>query len=517
MLGWILLTAGAAVLGFLAGLALARMSVRHQWESIPKEAARLGARERAEQEAASHRAKVEAREAARAWRQTHTAERQALEDEITEREASLAERRETVADREETLDERQGALEEREAEASRGLDRARSIRAEAMALRSKARAQVEAQAGMSPEACAADEAQRLVDAVRAEAADRVRHLEVEPGAGTIRMAKRIIGVSIERLAHQKTAVRQGFNVEVSAKARGWMQGEGAWLFDAVADATGAQVAWVNDGAAARIETGGGVSRVVARRLLERLVTSLPTTKERVAQEAESVQRDIEAEILGRGRRAFKQLGLPVAHPEIVDLVGRLYFRTSYTQNQWEHSQEAAHLAGLMAAEMGLDTTVARRAALLHDIGKALTHQVEGSHALIGGEIARRCGEPEVIAAAIEEHHGEKPMTSVYSALVAAADGISGARPGARRELVETYGDRIQELERLARGFRGVTAAFAVQAGREVRVRVDEKHVDDARAAELASDVAATISDQMTFPGQIRVTVIREFSAVEIAS
>jgi ribonuclease Y len=222
------------------------------------------------------------------------------------------------------------------------------------------------------------------------------------------------------------------------------------------------------------------------------------------------------ELLDLGRKAFSALRIPRAHPEIVDLVGRLNYRTSFTQNQWKHAVEAAFLCGMMAEELKLDAKLARRAALMHDIGKALTHEIDGSHAVIGADIARRLGEAEIVANAIGAHHTDEPFNSPYAFLVAAADAMSGARPGARRQTEDNYVGKISDLERISRGFREVQEAFAVQGGREVRVYVKEDRVDDLGAIDLSSRLAQSISDEMTFPGQIRVTVIREFRAEENA-
>jgi len=226
---------------------------------------------------------------------------------------------------------------------------------------------------------------------------------------------------------------------------------------------------------------------------------------------------LDQEIRTLGKKAFHVLEIPKAHPEIVELVGALNYRTSYTQNQWLHAVEASFLCGMMAAELGLDEKLARRATLMHDIGKALTHKIEGSHAVIGADIARRLGESEVVANAIGAHHADEPPSSVYAYLVAAADAMSGARPGARRELAEGFTARVEDLERIGASYRGVDHAHAVHGGRELRVYVREKEVDDLRVVEMSQDIAARISDEMTFPGQIKVTVIRAFEAVATAS
>ena len=229
--------------------------------------------------------------------------------------------------------------------------------------------------------------------------------------------------------------------------------------------------------------------------------------------AREAQREVEGEVVELGRRAFRLLELPLAHPEIVRLVGRLNWRTSHMQNQWKHALEVAFLCGMMADELQLDRTLARRAALLHDIGKALTHELDGAHAVIGAEHARRLGEPELVANAVGAHHADEPFASPYAHLVAAADAMSGARPGARRHTEDNYLAKIADLERISRGFPGVAEAFALQGGREVRVLVSEQQVDDRGAVDLCSDIARAITEQLTFPGQIRVTVIREIKAV----
>jgi len=237
----------------------------------------------------------------------------------------------------------------------------------------------------------------------------------------------------------------------------------------------------------------------------------------VAKAAKDIAQTLDRELMDLGRRAFANLEIPLAHAEIVALVGRLNYRTSFTQNQWKHAVEAAFLCGMMANELGLDLKVARRAALMHDIGKALTHELDGSHAVIGADYARRLGESEIVANAIGAHHTDEPFSSPYAYLVAAADAMSGARPGARRQTEDNHVAKLADLERLSRNFAGVEEAFAVQGGREVRIYVREDRVDDLGAIKLSTDIAQVISREMTFPGQIKVTVIREFRAVETAS
>ncbi|MEZ4461955.1 MAG: HDIG domain-containing protein [bacterium] len=226
--------------------------------------------------------------------------------------------------------------------------------------------------------------------------------------------------------------------------------------------------------------------------------------------------EVDAQIKDYGERAAFELRIHGLHIDLIKLLGRLQFRTSYGQNMWAHSIEVGFLCGLMAAELGVNVKAARRAGLLHDIGKALTHEQDGSHALIGAEIAKRCGESEVVRNAIAAHHNEEPQNSVIAHLVIAGDALSGARPGARREILGTYIRRLEDLERISLGFEGVEKSYAVQAGREIRVIVENSKINDDQAYLLSKDIAKKIEEELTYPGQIKVCVIRETRAVEFA-
>jgi ribonuclease Y len=276
----------------------------------------------------------------------------------------------------------------------------------------------------------------------------------------------------------------------------------------------------DDKDALRLDGLDGVGKEFVRRALNRLIKkpeSIGDAKQDPDAWAAKGREHLTQEIRSLGKRAFQVLGVPKAHPEIVELVGALNFRTSYTQNQWWHAVEAAYLAGMMAGELGLDEKLARRATLMHDIGKALTHKIEGSHAVIGADIARRNGESELVANAIGAHHADEPCNSVYAYLVAASDAMSGARPGARRELAEGFTAKVEDLERIGASRRGVAFAHAVHGGRELRVYVRERDVDDLTVVEMSTEIAAQIAEEMTFPGQIKVTVIRAFEATATAN
>ncbi len=333
-------------------------------------------------------------------------------------------------------------------------------------------------------------------------------------------AKRIMGIAMGRFfGHYLTERLHSTLPLPPGEAAATLIGRDQENLRAIEAVAGVTLSLADQHDTVRLEGLDGVGREVARRVIARLLRQPgsardPASVTRVAQEIAAA---LDAELVELGRRAFSILEIPRAHPEIVNLVGRLNYRTSFTQNQWKHAIEAAFLCGMMADELGLDPKIARRAALMHDIGKALTHELDGSHAVIGADYARRLGEAETVANAIGAHHTDEPFGSAYAYLVAAGDALSGGRPGARRQTDENYLSRIDDLERITRGFRGVAEAFAVQGGREVRIYVQEDRVDDLGAVTLSSEIAGKISQEMRFPGQIRVTVIRELKAVEVAS
>jgi ribonuclease Y len=325
-----------------------------------------------------------------------------------------------------------------------------------------------------------------------------------------------MGISAGRMADHFYSERPQ-SIILLPEGRGERPAIGADDLKLVEGVSGVSLTFTEESDAIRIEGLDGVGREVARRCVGRMLRRPGLRGGAFAKVAAEVTAEVEREVVEFGQRGFGMLKLERAHPELLNLIGRLNFRTSYSQNQWEHSVEAGFLCGMMAAELGLDVKTARRAALLHDIGKALTHELDGSHAVIGADYARRFGESEVIANAIGAHHTEEPFGSAYAHLVAAADAMSGGRPGSRRQTEDNHMAKLAEIERIAHSFRGVGEAFAVQGGREVRVYVEEERVSDVAAAKLAADIAEVISREMTFPGQIKVTVIREFKAVEMAS
>jgi ribonuclease Y len=409
---------------------------------------------------------------------------------------------------------RRTELEARDAEAE-------STRRQTRAADVDRRRALERAAGQDAAAIAATLRDAEVDEARLRAGRIERTLAEElAGDAAGKRGKRLMGIAMGRFSGHYLTERLHAIVPLgSPESAVAVIGPDAGNLHTIGEVAGVTLILSEKRDSVRLEGLDGVGREVARRALARLgrdprVARAPADVTRVTRD---IAATLDTELAALGRRAFADLEIPEAHAEIVMLVGRLNYRTSYTQNQWKHAVEAAFLCGMMADELGLDVKLARRAALMHDIGKALTHELDGSHAVIGADYARRLGEAEVVANAIGAHHTDEPFGSAYAYLVAAADALSGARPGARRQTDDNYLARIEDLERITRGFRGVAEAFAVQGGREVRVYVHEDRVDDRAAVDLSSAIAAKISAEMRFPGQIRVTVIRELAAVEVAS
>ncbi len=441
-----------------------------------------------------------------------------LETEIARKQLEIADVEERVAIYEQEVAEKVAAYRRRFQAAERTKQVNRKKRKEAQALHRKAMVLLEERAGTDREQITAKMAEGLVAGFKASWADKLRNLDSDLAPDIEKLAKRIVGVSIGRYLALPALPRTNSTLSLSEMDAKWAMEDGAGVLAELEQTSQAGLTLSLEDRTIKVDSSDGVLRELVRRVLEVILAKSPTRRSAgdVRSVFENKKREMDREIRKLGLEAFKVLGQPPSGNEVVDLVGRLAFRTSYSQNQYHHSIEAATIAGLMAAELGLDEAVAQRGTLLHDIGKALTHEVEGSHALIGAEIAARNGEAEPVVNAIAAHHDDVEPTSIYAALVAAADAISGARPGARRELLDAYVDRIQDIERMVRSIRGVSQAYAMQAGRELRIMVDEKRVDDERAAQLAAEIAQRISNEVIIPGQVKVTVIRETSAQAVA-
>jgi ribonucrease Y len=516
LVGLGLVTGGVA--GLMAGRAL-----RRRPKDLGPTAAEMGERlryqARVSRAATLSEAEIGAREEGLAVRAEAEAQLRAEEEslarlrtELAAREAELGAGGRALEEGRVRLEERQPPLKALEQEGGQQ----RRAAAEALA---GARAMLEKVSGERAEGMRRALVEAEIEEARAASAQLVRLAgEGSADSETGRRAKRVMGIAVGRFSGHYLTERHQSLVPLPA-AREGRPAMGQDELNAIAGVAGVKLTLQEAGDAVRIEGLDGVGREVARRSLARAIkrpSAQGATEAVLARIAREAAAELDREVTELGQRAFSVLEIAGAHPDIVKLVGRLNWRTSYTQNQWKHAVEAAFLCSMMAEELGLDRALARRAALMHDIGKALTHELDGSHAVIGADYARRLGEAEVVANAIGAHHTDEPFSSAYAYLVAAADAMSGARPGARRQAEDNHMAKIADLERISRGFGGVAEAFAVQGGREVRVVVDEQKVDDLGAVALSASIAQAISREMTFPGQIRVTVIREFRALERA-
>ena len=358
---------------------------------------------------------------------------------------------------------------------------------------------------------------QLETEVKRDTALRLKRVEDELVETADKKARWVISEAVQRCAADHVADTTVSVVALpSEEMKGRIIGREGRNIRALESATGINII-IDDTPEAVILSGfDPVRREVARIVLERLIQDGRIHPARIEEMVERVNEEIQKSIREIGEQACLEVDVHGLHPEIVRLLGRLHYRTSYGQNVLVHSKEVCHLAGIMAAELGLNIHQAKRAGLIHDIGKAVSHEVEGSHAIIGHDIAKRHGEAEMITNAIGSHHGELQQEDVISVLVQAADALSAARPGARRETVETYIKRLEQLEALADAFQGVEKAFAIQAGREVRVVVVPEKVSDAEASQLARDIARKVETDLVYPGQIKVTVVRETRAVDLA-
>ncbi len=372
-------------------------------------------------------------------------------------------------------------------------------------------------AGISQEEAKKQLVDSMESEARMEAAKKLVRIENEMKMEADRKGKNILALAISRYAGDYVADRTVSMVPLpNDEMKGRIIGREGRNIRAIEAATGIDII-IDDTPEAVILSGfNPVRREVARLSLLQLIGDGRIHPGRIEEVVEKMTKELEVTMREAGEQATFDVGAHGVHVELINLLGRLKYRTSYGQNVLQHSLEVAFLCGIMASELGVDVKMAKRAGLLHDIGKAVDHEVEGSHAIIGRDLARKFGEPESVVYAIGAHHEEQPPISVIDILVQSADALSGARPGARKEMLQSYVKRLEDLEAIANGFAGVEKSYAIQAGRDLRIIVDSGKVKDEDATLLSHDIARSIESKLTYPGQIRVTVIRETRAVEYA-
>jgi ribonuclease Y len=450
-------------------------------------------------------------------REEWESEEKGRREEVGRVERRLEERALLLDKKDDTLDEQEAQIKRREQSARDKEKHLHGKEEELTNAIAEHRTRLEQLAGISAGEAKDELVKEITDEARSDAAAIVRDLKEEAKRNADREAKKIIATTIQRLASEHaTEISTSAASLPNDEMKGRIIGREGRNIRAFETATGVDVIIDDTPDTVIISCFDPIRRETARMALEQLITDGRIHPGRIEEVVAKQRERIEAELVEAGEQAVYDVGIHGMHPELVKLVGRMKYRTSYGQNIYDHSKEVAWLAGMMAGELKLDVNKAKRGGLLHDIGKVLTHQSEGTHVELGVEMAKKYGEDPAVVNAIAAHHDDVPHESPISVIVQAADSASGARPGARREAFETYVKRLTRLEEIANGFKGVEKTFAIQAGREIRIVVSPDSVNDTQATELSEEIARKIEDELQYPGQIKVVVVRETRAVDFA-
>ncbi|MGH7443596.1 MAG: ribonuclease Y [Longimicrobiales bacterium] len=508
---------GAVIVGTLAGWLIERTRLQRRQADAESVAARIRDEANADAERTRRDAELAGKEEAYRARQEWEREEARRREDLERGEQRVEERRTGLDRKVDLLDEKERAVGERERALETRASQLTERETEIQSMRHEARAKLEVLAGLSSEEALKRLTQSLEEEARARASNTIREIKETAKREAEREARNIVALAIQRIAADHTAESTVSVVSLpSDEMKGRIIGREGRNIRAFEQATGIDVI-IDDTPEAVILSGfDPVRRETARLALEKLVADGRIHPGRIEEVVVKAREEVEAGMVQTAEEACYELGVHGIHPEVIKVLGRLKYRTSYGQNQLLHSREVARVAGNMAAEMGLDATMTKRMALLHDVGKGLTHEHEGTHVELGWNLCSKYNEPDQVLNAIRAHHDEEPHRYAETFLVTAADAISGARPGARREMFETYVKRLEKLEQIANGFPGVERCFAIQAGREVRVMVDPENVNDTTMADLSEQIARKLEDELQYPGQIKVVVIRETRAVDFA-
>lgn len=495
------------VLGLIAGTGVGYVVRKSMAEkevtSAENRAKTLVAEAERQADSAKREALVEAKDETFRMRSEAEADIKSRRAEIEKKEDRISQRESALDSRVNSLDRKEQAIETKEAEIQ-------AARQELEKVGERARAELERVASMTAQDAKQALIEQIEDEAKRDAMVIVRDVEAQAREEADKRARKIIAIAMQRIASDLTTESTVTTITLpNDDMKGRIIGREGRNIRAFESATGTNLIIDDTPEAVVLSCFDPIRREMARLTLEKLIGDGRIQPARIEDIHEKSKAEIEREIREGGEWAVLETGITDMHPELVRVLGRLKYRTSYGQNVLRHVVEASHIAGMIASELGTDVMLAKRCTLLHDIGKAVTHEVEGSHALIGAEIARRLKESPAVCHAIEAHHGEVEQRTIEAVITQTADAISGARPGARRESIETYVKRLQRLEEIAMEFDGVDKVYAMQAGREVRVMVKPGDVDDLQAEVIARDVAKKIEEELQYPGQIRITVIRE--------
>ena len=510
---WIVAAALGAGIGWLVNLRAARER---------REVARLDAErliEEARREAKRHRraAQIQAREEIMRSRRRAENEFRNRQKNLVRQQRSHEDRERTVLDQLTAAKKRDEALQAREEALRKAEHACQEQRHRVRRLVEEQNTKLERVSGLSLEEARRQLLANLRSEARFEAGRMIKEIKDEAQRVAEHESRKILALAIERCASEFTGEKAVSSVHISGdKIKGRLIGHEGKNIRAFEAATGIQLIVDENPDAVLLSGFNPIKREVARLTLERLIRDGNVTPRRVEDLAKRMKEKVEESIARAGKETVRDLNIQKLHPDLVQLLGRLKFRWSYGQNVLEHSKEVARLTSIMASELGLDGTLAKRAGLLHDIGKAIDYEQEGTHPEIGAEYATRCKEAEEVINAIASHHEDVEVTSPISVLVSAADAVSGSRPGARRKTMVDYVRRVEKLESIADSMEGVEHSYAIQAGREIRVIAKSKLVDDAHTELLASELAQRIQKEMEFPGRIKVTVIREMRTTDYA-
>jgi len=500
----------ALACGFFAGMVTRKYMAESKIRSADFEAKRIIDEASKNAEAYKREALVEAKDQIFNMRSEAEQEIKARRSELQRFERRLLQREEQLDNRTENLEKREKQISGRESELAQMKARYERMIGEQEAL-------LEQTAGLSREEARSLILKKVEEDTKMEQAQIIKQIEARAREEAEKRAKNIIALAIQRCASDHVTETTVSVVSLpSDDMKGRIIGREGRNIRTFETLTGINLIIDDTPEAVILSSFDPIRREIARLTLERLIADGRIQPARIEEMYEKAKAEVEADIKDAGEQAVFETGVHGLNPELIKVIGRLKYRTSYGQNVLKHSIEVAHLAGVMAAELNMDVKAAKRAGLLHDIGKAIDREVEGSHAAIGAELARRLKEHPSIVHAIEAHHGDVEPRTIEAVLVQAADAISAARPGARRETLESYIKRLEKLESIASSFEGVDSSYALQAGREIRVMVKSDVIDDVKCVALSKELARQIEGELDYPGQIKVTVIRETRAVEYA-
>jgi ribonucrease Y len=496
--------------GAVVGFALRKALAEREVDSAESQAKSILTDAQRDAENLKREAIVEGKDEVFRMRKEAESDLKGRSSEIDKKEDRIAQREAALDQRSTSLDRKEQAVEQKESDLTRAKEQLES-------LEQRTRTELERVAGMSAGEAKQALMEQVEDEAKREAMTIVREIESQAREEAEKRARKIIAIAMQRVASELTTEATVTTITLpNEDMKGRIIGREGRNIRAFEAATGTNIIIDDTPEAVVLSCFDPIRREMARLTLEKLIGDGRIQPARIEEMHDKSKQEVEREIREGGEWAVMETGITDMHPELVRVLGRLKFRTSYGQNVLRHVVEASHIAGMIAAELGTDVQLAQRCTLLHDIGKAVTHEVEGSHALIGAEIAKRLGESPEVCHAIEAHHGEVEQRTIEAVITIVADAISGARPGARRETIETYIKRLERLEQIAMEFDGVEKVYAMQAGREVRVMVKPENVDDLQAEVIARDIAKKVQEELQYPGQIKIMVIRELRSTAVA-